>query len=196
MTGQEERTEVELEMGSAKLKVSGSEEFVKDVLSKPEEWIADALRVLTAKGPPPPKDEAPLSEDEPTSTLADWKTKIASDSGISVGSVSDIFRYENEWVLVHDWSLEGDGEETFQEIALLFMYANYVMQRESDFSMRRVASNMRDLGLNPNSDRISGQMTSHAGISSPKKQWLHINTRGRRDAKQLLQERARVLEGS
>jgi hypothetical protein len=196
LTGQEEHSEVELETSSAKLRVSGTEKFVKEILSKPEDWIADALRLFTEMGLPPSKEEAPPSEDRPPSPPGDWKTKMATESEISVSSVGDIFRHENRWVSVHDWSLEGDGDKTLQEIALLFMYANYVMRGESDFSIRRVAGNMRDLGLNPSSDRIGGQLTSHPGISSPKRQWLHINTRGQRDAKQLLQERARALEGS
>jgi hypothetical protein len=43
MAGTSDTTEVELHIGSIKLRVSGSEAFVKDILKDPEEWLKRTL---------------------------------------------------------------------------------------------------------------------------------------------------------
>jgi hypothetical protein len=43
MAGTDNTTEVELHIGSIKLRVSGSEEFVKGILKDPEEWLKRTL---------------------------------------------------------------------------------------------------------------------------------------------------------
>ena len=200
MTGQEDRTEIELELGTVRLRVSGTEEFVKKVLSEPENWIVDAMRVLAEIETPPARGEADRKRKaeggEPPPTPADWRSKIAADSDISTDSVDDIFQYEDNWISVKDWPTEGDEEERFQELALLVMYANRVLTGESDFSTRKVTRALRDLGLEYDSRSIGEQLANHAGIISPKSRWLRIKANGRKEAKRLLKEREKVLEGS
>ncbi|MFW9887745.1 MAG: hypothetical protein ACFFER_06150 [Candidatus Thorarchaeota archaeon] len=193
MTGQETHTEIELEIGPARLKVSGSEDFVREVLSKPNEFLASALDALTKIGAPAKrgaerKKRREGSRESPE-TAENWQSEIAADSGISIAAVDDIYQYEDNKISVHDWPIAGSSEETFQEIALLVMYANRVLTGENDITTRKVTSVIEDLGLDYNHRLIGGQLTSHAGISSPRKQWLRINTRGRNDAKQLLIQR-------
>lgn len=43
MTKTGDNTEIELHIGSIKLRISGSEEFVKVVLKDPEEWLKHTL---------------------------------------------------------------------------------------------------------------------------------------------------------
>jgi hypothetical protein len=187
LTGESDHTEIELEIDKVRIRVSGTEEFVKAVFTD-EKWEETILHLLdrlislsTEKKGDRESDEGTEVSDTP------WIQRLAKDVGVSPEFIENTFQQENEFVKVYDWPINDNIAERRREVALLIMYPNQLLHNINEFSKDNLTGVYDELGLKYDHN-LRPQLTKHVGIDSPESKKCKINAQGRKAAKKLIKD--------